>query len=133
MATKRDAGMMERLERVETKVDWLDTKVDHLETRFDRLEVRFDHLETRFDGLEIRFDGLETRVDGLASKIDVDHLRDDIRLLGESFAGVLERMERRHMESQAEANRRFADYGLVLQDHSRRITTLERPPTRLQP
>ena len=117
MANKRDVGMMERLERVETKID--------------HLEIRFDHLETRFDGLETRVDRLEVKVDGLA--VQTEHVRDDIRRLGESFGGVLERMERRHMESQTEAATRFADLGLVLKDHGRRITALERPPTRLQP
>jgi predicted nuclease with TOPRIM domain len=115
MADTSDAAMMERLERVETKID--------------RLETRFDHLETRFDRLEGRFDRLETRVDGLAIKIDVqtEHVRDDIRRLAESMGGVIERLDRQHAEGQAQTATRFADHELVLRDYGRRITALEPP------
>jgi chromosome segregation ATPase len=159
MADTSDARMMERLERVETKIDRLETRFDHLETRFDHLETRFDGLEirfgvleTRFDGLEIRFGVLETRFDrleirfgvletrfeGLEAKVDgnarrndiqIEYVRDDIRKLGESFGGVLERIERRLAESQTEMNTRLADHELVLRDHGRRITVLEPPPS----
>ena len=91
MATHEDAGMMERLERVETKVDGITTKVDRLEIRFDKLETRFDGLETRFDRLETRFDGLEMKVDDLAThfvalderlgqRIDMQARRSDIQI-----------------------------------------------------
>ena len=129
MADKSDAGMMERLERVETKIDRLETRFDHLETRFDHLETRFDGLEIRFGVLETRFDGLEAKVDENARRndIQIEHVRDDIRKLGESFGGVLERIERRLAESQTETNTRLADHELVLRDHNRRITALEPP------
>jgi predicted RNase H-like nuclease (RuvC/YqgF family) len=32
------------------KVDRLDTRMDHLETKVDRLDTRMDHLETKLDG-----------------------------------------------------------------------------------
>jgi predicted RNase H-like nuclease (RuvC/YqgF family) len=32
------------------KIDRLDTRMDHLETKVDRLDTRMDHLETKLDG-----------------------------------------------------------------------------------
>jgi len=122
MAEKSDTGMMERLERVETKIDRLETRFDHLETRFDGLEMRFGVLETRFDVLEAKVDANARRND-----IQIEHVRDDIRKLGESFGGVLERIERRLAESQTETNTRLADHELILRDHGRRISALEPP------
>ena len=45
-----------RLERVETKVDRLDMRVGVLETKVDKLETKFDKLETKVDKLETKFE-----------------------------------------------------------------------------
>lgn len=147
MAGASKAAMMERLERVETKIDHLETRFDHLEARFDGLETRFDGLETRFDGLETRFAGLEAKVDDLAmyvvatetrlgEKIDaharwfdvqIEHIREDIRRFTESVGGVIERLDRQHAESQLQTTTRLADHDLILQNYGRRITALELP------
>ena len=121
MAKQMAAGMPERLERLETKVD-------HLELRFDRLEARFDVLETRFDVLETRFDRLETRFDMLATRMDVqtESVRTDIRTLADFIGGVIERLDRQHAESQAQTGAKFDIRDLVLQDHTCRITSLEK-------
>lgn len=43
------SGVVQRLDRV-------DTRFDQVETRLDRIETRFDHMDTRFDSMESRLD-----------------------------------------------------------------------------
>ena len=74
---------------------------------------------------------LGEKIDPHARRFDVqiEHVRDDIRKLGESFGGVLERIERRLAESHAETSTRLAAHELVLRDYGLRITALESPPS----
>jgi hypothetical protein len=127
MADASNAAMMERLERVETKIDRLEMRFDHLETRFNGLEAKVDDLAMYVVATETR---LVERIDAQARRYDIqiEHVRDDIRKLGESFGGVLERIEGRLAGIQTETNTRMAGHELVLSDHGRRITALELPP-----
>ena len=45
-------------------------KIDRLDTRMDHLETKVDRLDTRMDGLDTRMDRLETKVDGLDHKLE---------------------------------------------------------------
>jgi hypothetical protein len=71
---------------------------------------------------------LEAKVDRLDTKVDVqiEHVRDDMRRLGESFGGTLEHIDRRLLEILTEVRTNTGDHDLVLRDHGGRITALER-------
>lgn len=100
MPATGDPGMLERLERLETKID-------RLEIGFDGLEARFDGLETRFDGLATELAAVETRlgdridaqgvtpggrIDAQGRKFDVqmEQLRDDMKKFAEGLGGRLD-------------------------------------------
>ena len=100
MPDTRDAKMLEHLKRLEAKVDRLDTKVDRLDTKVDRLDTKVD--------------------------VQIEHVRDDMRRLGESFGGTLEHIDRRLLEILTEVRTKTGDHDLVLRDHGGRITALER-------
>jgi len=52
------------------KMDKLESKVDRLERKVDGLELKVDGLERKVDGLELKVDGLERKVGGLELKVD---------------------------------------------------------------
>ena len=128
MAEKRVAGPMQRLKRVESKIDRLETRFDHLETRFDGLEVKVDDLAMYVVATETR---LGEKIDSHARRYDVqiEHVRDDIRRLAESVGSVIERLDRQHAAAQALTTARLAGHDLILREYGRRITALESPPS----
>lgn len=58
-------ALVEKMDRMESKVDILDSRMNCLETKVDVLDSRMDRLETKVDRLETKVDGLGVRMDHL--------------------------------------------------------------------
>jgi chromosome segregation ATPase len=56
LLAKDHSGIIQRLDRVETRLDGMETRLDRVETRLDGVETRLDRVETRLDGVETRLD-----------------------------------------------------------------------------
>jgi len=138
MPTSNDGMIAERVERLEgevrdlgIKIDGLATRVGGLETKVDGLETKVNGLETKVDSLETKVDSLETKVDGLGNRtgrveVQLEHLRDTLNtftsMMGARFDALDHRLEEHHKQFAA----KFFDNDLVLTNHNKRITTLER-------
>jgi len=46
------SGIIQKLDRVDTRLEGVETKLERVETRLDAVETRLDRVETRFDHLE---------------------------------------------------------------------------------
>jgi len=46
------SGIIQRLDRVDTRLEGVETRLDRVETKLDAVETRFDRVETRFDDME---------------------------------------------------------------------------------
>lgn len=100
MPATGDPGMLERPERLETKIDRLEIGFDGLEARFDGLETRFDGLATELAAVETRLGDridaqgvtLGGRIDAQGRKFDVqmEQLRDDMKKFAEGLGGRLD-------------------------------------------
>jgi archaellum component FlaC len=53
------SGIIQRLDRVDTRLDGVETRLDRVETRLNGVEKRLDRVDTRLDGVDARFDHLE--------------------------------------------------------------------------
>jgi chromosome segregation ATPase len=131
MAATWDPEMVERLERVEQKIDGLQARFDRLEARFDGLETRFDGLEMRIDGLETRFERLETRFERLETRFDglqveVEHIRDDVRKLAGGQDALSKQIGREVADAIKPVMDLLAAHDLAIRDHGTRIAKLER-------
>ena len=131
MPTSNDGMIAERVERLEGEVRDLGIKIDGLATRVGGLETKVDGLETKVNGLETKVDSLETKVDGLGNRtgrveVQLEHLRDTLNaftsMMGARFDALDHRLEEHHKQFAA----KFFDNDLVLTNHNKRITTLER-------
>jgi len=93
MPATGDPGMLERPERLETKIDRLEIGFDGLETRFDGLATELAAVETRL-GDRIDAQGVTPggRIDAQGRKFDVqmEQLRDDIKKFAEGLGGRLD-------------------------------------------
>jgi outer membrane murein-binding lipoprotein Lpp len=125
----RDLGI--KIDGLATRVGGLETKVDGLETKVNGLETKVNGLETKVDSLETKVDSLETKVDGLGNRtgrveVQLEHLRDTLNtftsMMGARFDALDHRLEEHHKQFAA----KFFDNDLVLTNHNKRITTLER-------
>lgn len=102
--------MLERLERVETKIDRLGGKVESVEAKVDRMESRLGGLDTRLARLEVQF----------------ERLGDDFRTLAGNVGGKFDAILREFAEARKDSSVRFTDHENVMKDHGRRISALER-------
>lgn len=125
MATRWNAEMVERVERVEATIGEFRERFDAIDRRFDAIDRRFEEVDKRFDAVDRRFDDLEQR---LNTKIDmqVEYLEGVVRTAAESFGGVLERIERELQGFRTEMREESRQTRKVLADHERRLTSLER-------
>ena len=46
------SGIIQRLDRVDTRLEGVETRLDRVETRLDGVETRLDRVETRLDHME---------------------------------------------------------------------------------
>jgi hypothetical protein len=118
MATRWNAEMQERLEKVEVVVG-------EFRTRFAAVDQRFDAVDRRFDGIDSRLDDLEQR---LNTKIDVqvEHIEALVRTTADNFAGVLSGISRELKEFRSEMQEQSRLTNQILANHEQRLTTLER-------
>src|SRR5215510_9203635 len=135
MPASNNGMLQERVDRLETKVDELGIKIDRLTTRVDHLETRFGHLEIRFDRLETKFDGLATEVKVLSDRtgrveVQLDDLRDTLNNFTNTMGARFDAIDRRLEENQKQFLAKVLDHDLVLTNHNKRITVLERRPRR---
>ncbi len=72
------SGMLQRLDRVETRLDQVETRLDQVETKLDRVETKLDqmekenerqHIETRAL-VKISFSELDRRLSALESQME---------------------------------------------------------------
>lgn len=61
------SGVVQRLDRI-------DTRFDQVETRLDRVETRLDHMETRLDRVETKLDSMESRLDHMGKENERQHI-----------------------------------------------------------
>jgi chromosome segregation ATPase len=133
MASGWDAGMQERFERLEQKVDSLTDEVKTVGVKLDanteRLDQRVDSLAVELKTLGVKLDANTERLDRFertfASKIEIENLRDLVQRSAEGFAATLDRIERGVTETRRDWQVNWEDHDRVLRDHSRRITGLE--------
>jgi hypothetical protein len=143
MATSWDTEMVERLERVERKVD-------HLEGQFDRLEARLDTFATKADferfatkadlerfatkadlerfATKTDLERFATKADleRFATKAEVEQLRDDIKKLAEAQAAGVQLVLRHVADISKNWDMKWSVHDLAIRDHTKRIGRLER-------
>jgi DNA anti-recombination protein RmuC len=127
-----DSEMLERLERVEAKVDRLATELVAVETRLgDRLVAVETRLGDRLVAVETRLGNrlvaVETRLGDRIGRaeVQIDHLRGDLQKVAEGYTVGLNAISRQITAFQTDLNQKLLDRDLVLQDHGRRISALE--------
>jgi chromosome segregation ATPase len=148
MSEERFVQIEQKLDRVEQRVERVEQKVDRLEQRVERVEQKVDRLEQRVERVEQRVERVDQKVDRLAADVstvavrleDLDrHMHvlheeamDRIRALGEhdtlraemrSEFKSLRDVLTQHIALSDATDRRFVRR---LDDHERRITSLER-------
>ena len=109
--------MQDRLGNVERKLDALSASSDQ---RFEAVDQRFDAMDRRFDAMDGRFDRLEAQ-----STLQVEELRDLVQRAAEGYGATLEHINRRLGEIHESVTRRLDDHDAALENHAKRITTLE--------
>ena len=67
------SGIIQRLDRTDTRLEGVETKLDRVETRLDGVETRLDRVETKLDRVDTRLDGVETRLDHMARENERQH------------------------------------------------------------
>jgi chromosome segregation ATPase len=113
-----------RLGHAETRLDRVETRLGHVETRLDRVEARLEHVETRLDTVVVRLDKLEWRVGRV--EVQLEDLREVVIEFENTIGGRLDALTREIAESRREFATKFQDHVLVLTNHDKRITVLER-------
>lgn len=78
--------VLEKLDKIDGRMDNLENKMDRLEGKVDNLEVKVDKLEGKVDNLEVKVDKLEDKVDNLEEK--VEHLDGEVQGLKEQVTEV---------------------------------------------
>jgi len=111
MATNGNPMILERMERVETKIDRIETTVNHIAGRVTALEEKVD---AQGRGFDVQMEGLRETITTFADNI------------GGRLDAISEQMTDKHKTTEA----RFSDDEAILRDHSRRITAIERRPRR---
>jgi chromosome segregation ATPase len=110
------SGIIQRLDRVDTRLGGVETRLDRVETRLDGVENRLDRVDTRLDGVETRLDRQDTRFDGVETKLD--------------------RMEKEHDEMKRENERQHEETRSLVKisfsELDRRISNLESQVKELQ-
>jgi chromosome segregation ATPase len=96
------SGIIQKLDRVDTRLEGVETKLERVETRLDAVETRLDGVETRLDKVETKLDGVETRLDRVETSFD--HLEKE--------------NERQHLETRALVKLSFSEL-------DRRLSNLE--------
>lgn len=137
--------MVERLERVEIKVDRLEVelaaveqrlggRIDALGDRLDEQGQRLDEHGRRLDehGRKLdehgrKLDGFGERLEAMGRRFDVqlEQLRDENRNVAEAMAAGFDSVLRLIEESRRDSNQKFADHSAVLVNHARRLDALE--------
>lgn len=64
------SGVIQRLDRVDGRLDQIDTKLDGVEMRLDRVETRLDKVENRLDHMDTRLDLVEKGQMGTIQRLD---------------------------------------------------------------
>jgi archaellum component FlaC len=120
--------MVERLERIETRLDGVAVRLDRVEARLDGVEVRLDRVETKVDGLSTEVKELGTRVGRV--KVQLEDLKDTVNKFTNTMGARFDALDRRLEERDKQFAAKFLDIKLVLTNHNKRITVLERRPRR---
>ncbi|MBM4349989.1 MAG: hypothetical protein FJ106_08915 [Deltaproteobacteria bacterium] len=68
------SGVVQRLDRVDTRFDQVEIRLDRVETRLDHMETRLDRVDTRFDQVETRLDRVDTRLDHMGKENERQHI-----------------------------------------------------------
>jgi len=138
----RLAGVEVRLDRVETRVAGVEVRLDRVETRVAGVEIRLGRVETRLDGVETKVDGLTTKMNGLTTEVkelgtrvgrvevQLEDMRDTLHKFTNTMSARFDAIDRRLEEDHKQFAAKFLDQDLVLTNHNRRITALERRPRR---
>jgi hypothetical protein len=137
MPATGDSEMLERLERVEAKVDRLAAKLGAVETRLgDRIDAVETRLGDRIVSVETRLgdriDAVKTELGDRIGRVEVqmDHLRGDLQKVAEGYTVGLDAISRQLTAYQTDLNTKLLDHDLVLRDHARRISAIEQSPQR---
>jgi hypothetical protein len=139
MADTKDMSVLERLQRVEGKVDDLSARVVRLDQKIDGLAIDLrqadNRIENRIDalGAESRVSdaSLETKltkridVQGRRFDVQMEVLRDTITKFAEHLGGRLDDLSQQLSNNQRNLESTLATHELVLRNHGTRITALE--------
>ena len=116
-------GFGERFDAVDRRFDAVDRRLDAVDQRFDAVDGRFDAIDERLDAMDRKFDELPTKSD---LKVFMEEMASQVKTAAEGYGATLEAIDRRLQRISTQIRTKDRDRDLVLKDHGKRISALER-------
>jgi hypothetical protein len=87
--------------------------------------AQLDALETRVEGgVAAQLEAFETRVEG-RMQVHFERMEDQVKRAADGYGGVLESIDRRLDRLETKWDTKIGDHDSILDNHNKRITTLE--------
>ncbi len=122
MANRNDL-MEQRVVEVEQKVGGFGECFDAVDKRFDAVDRRFDAIDERLDAMDRKFEELPTKSD---LKVFMEEMAPQVKTAAEGYGATLDAIDRSIQLMSTRIRTKDRDRDLVLKDHGKRISALER-------
>jgi len=112
------------------RVGELERKVGGFSERFDTIDQKFTVIDERFDAIDRKFEAVDRRLEELPTRAELRAFVEEIASQGktaaEGYGATLEALQRDIRRLSSKVATKDRDRDLVLKDHGKRISALER-------